>query len=229
MFPKIVVHPRNIAWLGENCIASYFNYFVIGKINSKGGFGKNSYIKFRFVDFVQFVEILQQVNIFFLIEPTLSKENICIIVTSSYKISWQGCFDDSAVKKTVKFIADFKNEASDFSVTFDYNEYTLLIKGFLNIAVDVFCYCPQVRCVFKCFLEKIVNTENEFPEDFFDNQNNNHYYKLCFEICRGFEITKFKSYSILNKLLHHRQDLLRLIKLNTFLNEHVLLQANCLE
>jgi hypothetical protein len=46
MFPQIKNPPTNIAWLSENCVASFFNFFVIGKLNAKSGFNKNKYLKF---------------------------------------------------------------------------------------------------------------------------------------------------------------------------------------
>jgi hypothetical protein len=230
MFPKIKFRPTNIAWLSENCVASYFNYFVIGKLNQNIGFDKNKYLKFRFVDFQKFTTTSEEVNAFFFVDPLLSKEEVIIIETCSYKISWQGSFNVTDIKKEVKFKAEFKDEktqkaTSNFEIKFDNEEFSLLLRGFLNIAVDVFCYCTQVRCVIKCFLEKVAEKNIE-SENYLKNFKRDDYFKLCFEICHSLQITKFKSYFILDKLLMHKEDLLTLIKLKNVHDSQSFLTEN---
>ena len=226
MFPKITVRPTNIAWLSENCIASYFNYFVIGKLNSKVGFNRNKYLKFRFVDFETFAVTSKEVKAFFVIDPLLSKEKVNIVETDSYKIFWEGCFNVQEFKKEVHFKVQFKNNliqkvSSHFEIQFDNEEFDLLLKGFLNIAVDVFCFCTQVRCVIKCFLEK-VGEKNIKCEEYLKSLKRDDYFKLCFEICGNLKITKYKSYFILDKLLMHKKDLLSIIKVKTAYDSQII-------
>jgi hypothetical protein len=195
---------------------------VIGKLNAKSGFNKNKYLKFRFVDFQKFFIASEEIKTFFSYDPLLSKAEVHILVTNSYQISWDGIFSVEEAKKKVQIKVSFSNLETNFGIYFDDEEFNLLLNGFLNIAVDVFCYCLQARSVLKFFLEKVAE-KNLDSADYLKKFQREDYLNLCSEICQQLQIPKLKSYFILDKLLMHKEDLLILTKMKTLYDSRLFL------
>ena len=207
MFPELKIkNANNVAWLPDSCVAAYFNFFVIGKLNESGCFSKNKYLKFRFVDFENFLLICVRTLTFFSWDPLLSKEEDLILETPTYKISLQGKFEKELKKKQIVIKATF-SATLFYELDFDKKEFDLLMSAFLKISVDVFCCCPQSKSVMRVFFEKIsensLNIKDYLPEIYLGSFEQKDYLKLCLEICDSLQIDNLNSYFIFEKYNLH--------------------------
>ena len=230
MFPELKIkNSNNVAWLVENCLAVYFNFFVIGQLNESACFNKNEYLKFRFVDFEKFYSICIKTLTFFSFDPLISKGRDIIIETSSYTISLEGIYDVLQSEKKVHIQIAFLNLGKNYGVYFNKEEFNLLLNGFLNIAVDVFCSCFQVKSVMRIFLKKVVENLNEEedyqPEVFLQSLQQKDYMKLCFEICEDMQINNVYAYHILDQIIMYKNDLLTITKIRSWYNNSLVLRS----
>ena len=223
-----IKNANNVAWLTENCVASYFNFFVIGKLNESAGFKKNEYLKFRFVDFEKFLLICIKTLTFFSFDPLISKGEDIIIETASYIISLEGIYDILQAEKKVHIKVTFSSLKKYFGVYFDKEEFNKLLNGFLNIAIDVFCSCFQAKSVIRVFLEKVAQNnyevEDYLPEVLLQSFQQKDYMKLCFEICECMQIDHLYSYHILDQILMYKNDLLIITKIRSWYNNSLVLR-----
>ncbi len=229
MFPELKIkNANNVAWLPENCVAAYFNFFVIGKLNERGVFTKNEYLKFRFVDFENFLVICLRALTFFSWDPLLSKEEDVIIETPTYQISLQGKFEEKLKKKQICIKVAFSDLF--YELDFDKKEFDLLINGFLKISVDVFCCCHQTKSMIRVFFEKldenIFNDENYMPEIYLQSLEQKDYFKLCLEICKSLEISNLSSYYIFDQITMYKKDLLTITTIKSWYKSSLALDGN---
>lgn len=211
MFEKIEnFRFNNLAWLSENCVASFSNYFVIGKLNEDLGFDENRYLKFRFVDFEKFALACESVINFLADDkalPLSTAENE-IVKTGSYNICWEGVFCVDENVKKVYLIAKFTQQ-NTFRILFDLEDFATLINGFVNISIDVFVLCIYSKSVLKFFIEKVLEQNNiEHAINYVTNLNREECKKQVNEICNCLEIPQKYSFFITDQMMVYKFELL---------------------
>ena len=124
----------------------------------------------------------------------------------------------------------FPNIVKSYGVYFDIEEFNLLLNGFLNIAVDVFCCCFQAKSVIRVFLNKVAENNSEvedfLPEVFLQTFQQKDYMKLCFEICECMQINNIYSYNILDQIIMYKNDLFTITKIRSWYNNSLVLRNN---
>jgi len=208
MCSKIEVPFKNLAWLSENCLAAYLNFFVIGQLNENLGFNANEYIKFRFVDFLKFYLVAEAIVCFFQNEAyVLQEDSAAIIETETYNLYWKGTYNVKTKVKQVCLISKFHNFDEKFELHFNSIEFNYLLVAFSNVAIDVFCIDPAVKSALKHFVEGLREKDIHSCKTYFQNLKREDCAKISLELCGTLNLESYKSFEIESQLMIYKFDL----------------------
>lgn len=210
----------NYALLPEHCVASFFNFFVIGKPNFKDlGFNENEYIKIRYTDFEAFSKALESM-LAFVASENEDKSELEIVRTPSYVINWKGRSCAETGEKKVCISANFHQINQSFILDFDMEDIHHLINGFWNIAVDVFCFDALSKAALKLFLHNV--TQQVKSVEYVEHLSRLECERVSRDICDCLEAPKINAYLITDKIMGHKTGLKVLTELRDLYSENVI-------